>query len=440
MGDNFDPLGADLIIGNDVFMGDGTLDRFLGEGGDDMMIGSPGSETRFIGMSGFDWATFKDDQFGVNIDMTFRAFDETPLPRSSAGIMARFDAGGGPVGLGARATCCAATTPMRRRSPTAGAQGSVLTNIALIAGLQELLDHTAGVGEELVVSTASNRHRHRRPPSPRATSCSAAAAATSSKAAAATTSSTATPGSTSNIGVDLDGDGQPLYLAHDMRDVQADIFAGLIHPGQLSIVREIKYAERALRQLDTAVFTGLVQDYINEVIFLEDGSFLLQVTDTGRGTDGTDILRNIEQVRFADATFAISDNGNFLPDELQLPDDRRRHATVAGRGPAAHGLGGGHRSILNNVSIRLRRHRADHLSCGRSELEPGSGVFTDILAIAGGEEGRVTGETFRPGDEEVGLRLRVRAMYEDEAGVLEEVFSQPTQRGARTSTTRPPAW
>ena len=41
-------------------------------------------------MSGFDWATFKDDQFGVNIDMTFRAFDETPLPRSSAGIMARF--------------------------------------------------------------------------------------------------------------------------------------------------------------------------------------------------------------------------------------------------------------------------------------------------------------------------------------------------------------
>ena len=30
--------------------------------------------------------------------------------------------------------------PRRRTSPTAGAQGSVLTNIALIDGLQELLD------------------------------------------------------------------------------------------------------------------------------------------------------------------------------------------------------------------------------------------------------------------------------------------------------------
>ena len=39
---------------------------------------------------------------------------------------------------------------------------------------------------------------------------------------------------------------------------------------------------------------------------------------------------------------------------------------------------------------------------------------------------RVEGLTFTPGDAEVGLRLRVRAVYKDANGVLEEVFSAPT--------------
>ena len=39
---------------------------------------------------------------------------------------------------------------------------------------------------------------------------------------------------------------------------------------------------------------------------------------------------------------------------------------------------------------------------------------------------RVEGPTFTPGDAEVGLALRVRAVYQDANGVLEEVFSAPT--------------
>jgi Ca2+-binding RTX toxin-like protein len=61
------------------------------------------------------------------------------------------------------------------------------------------------------------------------------------------------------------------------------------------------------------------------------------------------------------------------------------------------------------------------------ETVPGSNVFDDIIAdFAAGEIARTFGPTFTPTDAEVGLRLRVRAVYKDANGVLEEVFSAPT--------------
>ena len=137
-GDNFDPLGNDPIIGNDVFIGRGENDKFNGEGGDDIMVGSPGFGDRYIGGSGFDWATFKDDRFGVTIDMTDRFFDQPPLPGSGASVLARFDfveglsgSSFGDVLRGDNADAAASGRP----APPAACS----TNIALIDGLQELL-------------------------------------------------------------------------------------------------------------------------------------------------------------------------------------------------------------------------------------------------------------------------------------------------------------
>ncbi len=57
----------------------------------------------------------------------------------------------------------------------------------------------------------------------------------------------------------------------------------------------------------------------------------------------------------------------------------------------------------------------------QSEVRPG--VFEDILIEnAGGEEARATGPTFTPGELQVGLALRVRAVYKDGNDVLEEVY------------------
>ena len=44
------------------------------------------------------------------------------------------------------------------------------------------------------------------------------------------------------------------------------------------------------------------------------------------------------------------------------------------------------------------------------EPRPGTGVFEDILILAGGGSVRVTGTTFRPGDDDVGLAFASRPL------------------------------
>ena len=131
-------LGRDLVIGDECYLGDGGADIMNGQGGDDIMVGSSGPGDRYKGGSGFDWATFKDDPFGVTIDMNLEAFDATPIPASPAAIAPRFSSTEGLsgstfsdylIGDDIDATTIA----------TSGVNGSVLTNIALIDGLQEFL-------------------------------------------------------------------------------------------------------------------------------------------------------------------------------------------------------------------------------------------------------------------------------------------------------------
>src|SRR4030095_15057362 len=137
-GDNFDPLGNDPIIGNDVFVGRGETDKFNAEGGDDIMVGSAGMGDRYIGGSGFDWATFKDDSLGVYIDISDRFFDQPPQPGSGASVLTRFDFVEGLSGS-QHADVLQGDDVDAAALATAGAAGSVLTNIGLINGLQDLL-------------------------------------------------------------------------------------------------------------------------------------------------------------------------------------------------------------------------------------------------------------------------------------------------------------
>ncbi|HJT62989.1 MAG TPA: peroxidase family protein, partial [Burkholderiales bacterium] len=137
-GDNFDPFAEDRNAGDDVFIGAGGFDEFLGEGGDDIFVGSD-AEDRMEGASGFDWVTYKNDRFGVMVDMNLRAFDEAPLPASSHSVLDRFEEteglSGSAFGDVLRGSDVDALTIINH----GGFLGSLLQNPALIEGLQEFL-------------------------------------------------------------------------------------------------------------------------------------------------------------------------------------------------------------------------------------------------------------------------------------------------------------
>ena len=178
-GDNFDPLGLDTVIGNDVFIGDGENDKFIGEGGDDIMVGKVGLTDRYFGGSGFDWADFKDDTMGVTIDIDGRFFDQPQVPGSGASALARFDIVEGLSGSSHADYLYGDNAIDLVGGEVGGAPGgSALTNIALIDGLQALLDVP---GNHVTAFTTGNI-------------ILGGAGSDSSWVAPATTSSTAMPG------------------------------------------------------------------------------------------------------------------------------------------------------------------------------------------------------------------------------------------------------
>ena len=137
VGDNFDDqFAANSVNGHDVFHGDGGFDEFIGEGGDDIWVGSIG-RGKFDGMSGFDWATYKEMPLACNADLFRLHFDALPLPPPDSAL----DEYSFVEGVSGSAFDDEILgSDVLGGMPTEGARGSVLTaeGIALINGLQEV--------------------------------------------------------------------------------------------------------------------------------------------------------------------------------------------------------------------------------------------------------------------------------------------------------------
>ena len=284
-GDNFDPFGRDSIAGHDVFFGNGGFDEFVAEGGDDIMTGSFGVN-RMEGMSGFDWAAYYTLP-SVFADLALPAFDETPIPPTPntatdryANVEGLSGSAGNDTLLGSNVADLAATGVVSGVTQfVEGARGSVLNQagIARIAGLQDIV----GVG---VVQFS--------------------------------TGNIILGGGGSDViegrgGNDiLDGDRflQARIGVFDANNIQiasfasmggalnAAMLAGTYNPGQLRIVREIVNGG-AVGDIDVARFSGIREDY--DIINNGNGSYSI-VHARGTQADGTDLLRNIELLRFSD--------------------------------------------------------------------------------------------------------------------------------------------
>ena len=407
-GENFDMRGLDSIIGNDVFMGDTVSDRMGGEGGDDIMIGNGGTGDRYLGASGFDWAVFTHPTLGATADLNLRAFDATPIPPSQVSVLARFESVEGLSGS-AFADILRGDDLDAAGIALSGFNGSVLANIGLINGLQGFLDTMIGDGVTPVTSFGAGNI------------ILGGAGSDIIEGRGGNDLIDGDKWLNVQIGVyaqtDTNHTGTILSRHDSMTELTADVFAGKINPGQLGIVREIKTS--LTTDFDTAVYAGSIANY--DVVDNLDGTYT--VTDNV-GLDGVDTLANIERLQFADAAVNLVDGINsdpegivFIDNEIAPTEDQLLTVTAelldANNITAANPFGEVTGSIAFFWQVELR-----------PVAEPG--VFEDIVIATGVGDQHATGPTFTPGDDEVGLRLRVRAVYQDAAGVLETVFSAPT--------------
>ncbi|MGY2259803.1 peroxidase family protein [Pseudomonas sp. SDO55104_S430] len=401
-GDNFDPLGNDPIIGNDVFIGGNENDKFNGEGGDDIMVGSLGFGDRYIGGSGYDWATFKDLAQGVSIDYTDRFFDVPKVPGSGASALVRFDIMEGLSGS-AHGDFLRGDNEDSASLPGAGANGSVLTNIGLINGLSSLLPAGAtffdggniilgGSGSDLIEGRGGNdiidgdKWLNVR----------------------------------ISVRANIDGTGPEIASFNSMEPMVPLMLNGTYNPGQLVIVREILTGND---RYDTALFSGVADEYT----IRREGNTVI-VTDTVVGRDGEDRLTGVERLQFSDRAevTGVGSGVNAGPSgHLAILDDAtgvRDDTPVSGQ-------------LLRVSNLQVRD--LDNFSATNAtgavtgpvayywqvEAIAGSGVYEDITVVAAGEASRATGTTFRVTDDEAGLNIRVRAVYQDAKGTLEIVDS-----------------
>ena len=408
-GDNFDPLGLDPIRGNDIFIGDGENDKFIGEGGDDIMVGTTGLTDRMFGGAGFDWADYKDDKIGVTIDIDGRFFDQPPVPGSGASALARFDIMEGLSGSAHDDFLFGDNAVDLIGGEVGGAPGgSALTNIALINGLQALLGAgvTAFTTGNIILGGAGSDIIEGRDGDDRI-------------------DGDAWLNVRISVRQNADGTGPEIASFDRMQDMVPLMLNGTYNPGQLKAVREILYSPTP--DFDTARFSGNATDY---TIVTEDQGTLdtsddvILVTDNV-GTNGTDRLTHIERLQFADQAvvlgglnaepdglLTILDAATNTPDDTPTEDQLLR-VSIAGVTDA------------DNISPTNPTGAIIGPVAYFWQADLGKG-FQDITAFAAGEVARAEGLTFRPGDAEVGVALRVRAVYKDGNDVLEEVFSAPT--------------
>jgi len=404
VGDNGNPFGEGDVNGNDVMIGGPGDDDYDGETGDDIFVAGAGVE-RMEGMLGFDWTTYRDETSGIEVDMNTEVFTPPHIPPSPNSFLDRFGEVEGLSGT--------QFSDILRGDDAVAADlvGHELRNFDLIDGLKN--GPNALFNEGVVEFAGGNI------------------------LLGGAGSDTIEGRGGDDI---IDGDayldvylsireaGNPneeMFRADSLSEFQEQMFAGLINPSQIKIMREILTS--ATPDFDTAVFSDIIANYAIEGGGVDengDGYITISHNDpvlgAGLGIDGVDRVRNIERLQFADDTLVLSGNNAAPVGLLTLSTDaptEDQPLTVS-----ALGITDGDNVSPGNPSGAITGTVQYFW-----QIETDPGVFADIEREFFGEAFKATGTTFVPSDAESGAVLRVRALYLDGHGVIEEVFSAPTQ-------------
>jgi Ca2+-binding RTX toxin-like protein len=261
---------SQTALGHDVLNGQAGPDDYDAESGDDIMVAGPGIE-RSEGMLGFDWVTHKNDPQAANDDMSLTAL----VPDAVDTLRDRFDlveglSGGnlddvlrgddgnedGMAGHELDAAGIARIQGLAGLLP-AGATGFTGGNIILGGEGNDTIEGRAG--DDVIDGDVWLNVRLRAP----------------------------------DLTTPAAGD---FRLVDSMKSLQADVFAGRMNAGDITIVRNIEQSPAGSFS-DTAVFSGPAADY--DVTKNADGTTTVAHV-RGTAVDGTDTLRNVEVLRFAD--------------------------------------------------------------------------------------------------------------------------------------------
>ena len=284
-GDNANTLQNDPAGGDDVMIDQTGNDDYDAEGGDDIMVSTAGAN-RNHGMLGFDWVTNARSPLAADDDMTL--IGDTPLPGKP--FADRFDLVEGLSGWDKDDLL----RGDNRSNPVAGEPevagelafaGHELTDVAKIAGLDQVLGAgvtqfgggnilLGGLGSDLIQGRGGDD----------------------------------VIDGDAWLNVKLEVGGQS-YTS--LTQLQTAIFAGTVNPRDITIVREVINSAEPASGLDTAEFSGNFLEYT-----ITPGLSRSQMVIShaaGTQADGTDTVRNVEFLKFADQTIPVFGVGENQP-------------------------------------------------------------------------------------------------------------------------------
>ena len=291
-GDNADQFQADVIGGNDVVLGRGGDDDIEGEGGDDILVAELHGTDRHLGNMGWDWVTYYGETEGVDADFNFTLLQRPDV----TAVRDRFDQLEGLSG-GAGDDVL--------RGPNRAVEGEFAGDEEYLHKMtEETLDLVDGLREMLYPDGMNFGQQFMR---------------TGPEIDSDGFPSIIIGGQGSDLiegryGNDyLDGDA---YLAADIAWVGPDgtiieqhasaapyrarLLNGTINPGDLEIIREIRYDDPGSGAVDTAQYQDIRSAY--EITHIRDGYWRIEHTGAveAEESEGIDILNNIEILQFQD--------------------------------------------------------------------------------------------------------------------------------------------
>ncbi|GGK07125.1 hypothetical protein GCM10010123_41170 [Pilimelia anulata] len=288
-GDNGAPFQDDPNQpGDDVIIGEGGADDYDSEGGNDVMVAGPGVE-RNEGMLGFDWVTHKGDPQPTDADLRRTGLVNPALDA----LNDRYDMVEGLSGWNGNDVL---TGDDAAAADMLGHELANAAQIGKVGGLRELLggaDEFTG-GNILIGGAGDDR--------------------ISGRGGNDVIDGDAMLNVRLSVRTNPADPATEVRSADSMLELQPDVLAGTIDPGNIVIVREILHSPTPGN--DVAVFSETQANY--DIVAVPGG---VRVTHArGSLADGVDIVRNVEQLVF---------DGDAVPVVLE-PDAPAIGTAVAG--------------------------------------------------------------------------------------------------------------